>query len=160
MCNERQTFEEFTEGFDQLESHVLEQATDVMVRLDGRARALEADALDHVRVERSLEQPLDLALVRLRRLELGGLLLEHVDERVPDDLALLFRVLDALQAGEEEIGRVDDGQVHAQVLVEHDVHLRRLVATEHAVVDHDGMESNGGNCLRKKPMLSCSSHPP
>ena len=120
-----------------------------MVRLDRRARALEADALDHVRVERPLEEPLDLALVRFGGLELGGLLLEDVDERVPDDLALLFRVVDALQAGEEEVRRVDDGQVHAEVLVEHGVHLRRFVATEHAVIDHDGVESDG-HCLRKR----------
>jgi hypothetical protein len=112
-----------------------------VVRLDRRARALEADALDHVRVERPLEQPLDLALVRLGHLQLGGLLLEHVDERVPDDLALLLRVLDALEAGKEEVGCVEDGQVHAEVLVEHVVHLRRLVAAEHAIVDHDGVES-------------------
>jgi len=121
------TFEELAEGLDQLESHVLEQAADVVVRLDRRARALEADALDHVRVERALEEPLDLALVRLGRLQLDGLLLEHVDERVPDDLALLLRVLDAFQAREEEIGRVDDGQVHPEVVVQHGVDLRGLV---------------------------------
>ena len=148
-----QTFKELTKGLDQLESHVLEQAADVVVRLDRRARALEADAFDHVRVERALEEPLDLALVRLGRVELGRLLLEHVDERVPDDLALLLRVLDTLEAGEEELGRIDDGQVHAEVLVEHDIYLRRLVATEHAVVDHDGVESKE-HCLRKQS--SCS----
>jgi hypothetical protein len=111
------TFEELAKGLDQLEPHVLEQAADVVVRLYRRARALEAYALDHVRVERPLEEPLDLALVRLGHLELGGLLLEHVDERVPDDPPLLLRVLDALEAREEELGRIDDRQVHAQVLV-------------------------------------------
>ena len=140
-----------------------------MVRLDRRARALEADALDHVRVERPLEQPIDLALVRLGLVELGGLLLEHVDERVPDDLALLLRVLDALEAREEEFGRVDDGQVHAEVLVQHVVHLHRLVQAEYAIVDHDGMESsqmdhvrNDANARRPRrahlsPMASCMS---
>src|ERR1700677_839674 len=59
------TFEQLAQGLDQLELHVLEQAADVVVRLDGGARALEADALDDVRVERALEQPLDLALVHL-----------------------------------------------------------------------------------------------
>ena len=142
------TFEELAKRLDQLESHVLEQAADVVVRLDRRARALEADALDHVRVERTLEQPLDLSLVRLGLLELGGLLLEHVNERVPDDLALLLGVLDALEAREEEFGRVDDGQVHAEVLVQHVVHLHRLVQAEHAIVDHDGMESSQADYVR------------
>ena len=112
-----------------------------MVCLDGRARSFEADALDNVRVERPLEQPLDLSPVRLCRLELCSLRLKHVDERVADDLALLFWVFDALQAGQEEVRRVDDRQVHAEILVEHLVHLRRLVSTEYAVVDHDGVES-------------------
>jgi hypothetical protein len=129
-----------------------------VVRLDRRARALEADALDHVRVERALEEPLDLAFVRLGDLELGRLLLKHVDERVSDDLALLLRVLDAVEAGEEEIGCIDDGQVHAEVLVEHGVHLRRLVATEHAVVDHDGVKSKE-RFLRKTMLMFPSREP-
>ena len=135
------TFEQLPEGLDQLELHVLEQAADVVVRLDGGARALEADALDDVGVERALEEPVDLAPVRLCGLELGGLRLKHVDERVADDLALLFRVLDAVQTREEEIGRVDDGQVHAEILVEHLVHLPRLVEPQHAIVDHNRVES-------------------
>ena len=138
------TFEELTKGFDQLESHVFEQATNVMVGLDRCTRALEADTLYHVRIERSLEQPLDLALVRLSSLELGSLLLKYVYKRIPDNLAFLLRIFDAFQAGKEAIGRIDDGQVHTEVLVKHDIHLRRLVPTEHPVIDHDGMESSWG----------------
>jgi hypothetical protein len=111
-----------------------------VVRLDGGARALEADTLDDVRVERPLEQPLDLALVRLCGVELGGLSLEHVDERVADDPPFLLGVLDAVQTGEEELRRVDDGQVHAQILVEHLVHLPRFVQPQHAVIYHDSVE--------------------
>jgi hypothetical protein len=136
------TFEQLAQGLDQLELHVLEQAADVVVRLDGGTWALEADTLDDVWVERALEQPLDLALVRLCSLELGGLSFEHVDERVADDASLLLRVLDAVQTGEEELRRVDDGQVHAQILVEHLVHLPRLVEPEHAVIYHDSVEPN------------------
>jgi hypothetical protein len=121
------TFEKLPEGLDQLELHVLEQTTDVVMRLDGGARALETDALNDVGVERSLQQPFDLPPVRLCGLELGSLRLEHVDERVSDDLSFLLWVLDTVQTGEEEIGRVDDGQVHAEILVEHFVHLSSLV---------------------------------
>jgi hypothetical protein len=113
-----------------------------VVRLDGGAWTFEADTLDNVRVECTLKQPLDLALVRLCRLELGGLRLEHVDERVANDPALLLWVLHALQAGQEQIRRVDDRQVHAEIFVEHLVHLRRLILTEHAIIDHDGMKSS------------------
>ena len=99
-----------------------------MVRLDGRRRALEADRLDDVRVQGALE-------------ELGRLLLEHLDERVADDLALGLGVLDALELAEEELGRVDDRQVDAEVLAEHLVDLLGLVQAQDAVVDHDGVEA-------------------
>jgi hypothetical protein len=138
------TFEELSKGFDQLESHIFEQATNVMVRLDRRTRALEADTLYHVRIERSLEQPLDLALVRLGSLKFGSLLFKHMYKRISDNLTFLLRIFDAFQEGKEAIGRIDDGQVHTEVLVEHVVHLRRLVPTEHAVIDHDGVESSWG----------------
>ena len=115
-----------------------------MVRLDRRTRAFEADTLYHVRIERSLEQPLDLALVRLGSVKFGSLLLKHVYERIPDNLAFLLRIFDTFQAGKEAIGRIDYGQVHTEVLVEHVVHLRRLVSTEHAIIDHNGVESGWG----------------
>ncbi len=142
MFNVCLTFEELTKGFDQLESHILEQTTDIMVRLDRRAGTLETYTFYHVRVKRSLEQPLDLALVRFCGLELGSLFLKNVYKRVPYNLAFLLWIFDAFQAREEEFRRIDDGKVHAEVFVEHDVHLRRLVATEHAVIDHDGVESS------------------
>ena len=173
----RRTFEELAEGLDQLELHVREEPANVVMRLDRRARALEADALDDVRVERALQQPLDLALRRgavlLLRLgggfDLRGLGLEDVDEGVADDLALLLGVLDALKAREEEVGRVDDGEVHAEVLVEHVVHLGRFVQPEHAVVHHDGVEAAavavsrapvrdwGVGRTHRSPMASCIS---
>jgi len=116
-----------------------------VVRLDGRRRALEADRLDDVRVQGALEEPLDLAALGARlldvALELGRLLLEHLDERVADDLALGLGVLDALELAEEELGRVDDRQVDAEVLAEHLVDLLGLVQAQDAVVDHDGVET-------------------
>ena len=49
-----------------------------------RRAAGEADALDHVRIERALGQEVGAA-------ELGGFLLEHLDEQPADGLALWFR---------------------------------------------------------------------
>ncbi len=120
-----------------------------MVRLNRRARTLEADTLNDIRIERALEQPLDLAfrLTTLRVLRQGRGLnplrfgLEDVDERVADDLALLFGVLDALEAREEEVGRVDNSEVHAEMLVQHLMDLLRFIETKDAVVDHNRMET-------------------
>jgi len=144
------TLEELAQGLDEFELHVLEEATDVVVRLDGGRRALEADRLDHVRVQGPLEQPLDLATLGARLfnvgLELGRLLLKHLDEGVADDLALGLGVLDALELAEEELGRVDDRQVDAEVLAQHLVHLLGLVEAQDAVVDHDGVEAVGAHC--------------
>lgn len=95
------------------------KATDVMVSLDGSGGALEGDALDDVGVERALEEPFDLSAGVLGLgLDLCGLFFEDVDEGVADELALLFRVSDALEAVEESLRGVDDGQVDAQVLAE------------------------------------------
>jgi hypothetical protein len=126
-----------------------------MVRLDRRTRALEANTLYHVRIERSLEQPLDLALVRLGSLKFGSLLLKDVYKRIPDNLAFLLWIFDAFQEGKEAIGRIDDGQVHTEVLVEHVVHLYRLVPTEHTVIDHDGVESSWGFGSEKEQCSLC-----
>ncbi|KAI3482194.1 hypothetical protein L1887_55164 [Cichorium endivia] len=147
--------EQLAQRLDQLELHVLQQTTDVVVRLDRRRRTLERDALDHVRIQRALEEVLELALGLLRLacrerrrllvlgllLQLGHLGLKHVDEGVADDLALLLRVLDVLELGEELLRGVDDGEVDAEVLGEHLVHLRGLVGAQHAVVHHDGVEA-------------------
>ena len=69
-----------------------------------------------------------------------------IDEGVPDDAPLLLRVLDAGEAREEEVGRVDDGEVDAEVAVERLVDLLGFVEAEDAVVDHDGVEPNPRAC--------------
>lgn len=150
------TLEELSERLDELELHVLEETTDVVVGLDRRARALEADTLDHIRVERSLEQPLDLSLgiaallrqLLLRRsLDLGRLLLKHLDKGVTDDLALALRVLDALESGEEEFRGVHHGEVHAEVDSQHLMHLGSLVHPQNTVVNHDRVKADVGSTL-------------
>src|SRR5437899_441723 len=44
-------FEQLAQGLDQLHLHPLRQPADIVVALDHRARPLEGDALDHVRIE-------------------------------------------------------------------------------------------------------------
>ena len=62
-----------------------------MVALDGDGGAAgEGDGFDHVGIERALREELGAADL----LRLG---LEHVDEQLADDLALLLRVADAVE---------------------------------------------------------------
>src|SRR3546814_3575800 len=68
----------------------------MVVALDGdRGSAGEANALDHVRIERALGQEIGAA-------DLARFLLEHVDKRLADELALGLGIADAGEAGEEQ----------------------------------------------------------
>ena len=92
------------------------KTADVVVGLYGLAGTAERDALDDVRVERALQEPFDRACLlgtfRCSR-DGGSCFLEHVDEVLADDLALLFGVCDALKGCEEPLAGVDDGEVDA-----------------------------------------------
>jgi hypothetical protein len=146
--------EELTKGLDELELHVVEETTDVVVRLDRCRGTLERDRLDDIRVQSSLEEELDLAVVAASGLDLSvdlsSLRLEDLDEGVADDLALLLGVLNASELVEEKVGSVDDGKVHAKVLAEHLVDLSGLVHTKAAVVDHDGVEATEAKLLSSR----------
>ena len=83
--------EEQPQRLDEIHLHVVGQAADVVVRLDLRRDAVVATGLDHVRVERALDEEADVA-------ELAGLLLEDADELLPHDLALRLGIGDARQA--------------------------------------------------------------
>ncbi len=68
---------------------------------------------------------------------LSGFLLEDPDELVADDLALLLGVLDAGQARQEALARVDHDQVHPEVLGEGLAQQLGLLLAHQAVVDVD-----------------------
>ena len=92
--------EQFAQRLDQLHVHPLGQAADIVVALDRHARpAGEADALDHVRIERALGEEIGAA-------DLARLVLEHVDEGLADELALGLGVGDAGEPAEEILARV------------------------------------------------------
>ena len=85
--------EQFAQRLDQLQLHVLRQAADIVMDLDGDRRpAGGRDAFDHVGIERALGE-------EFRAADLVALVVEHVDEGGADDLALLFGIADARRAG-------------------------------------------------------------
>jgi hypothetical protein len=72
--------------------------------LDSRTGALEANTLDHVRIKRPLQQPLNSSFVFFALFilfisggfDLSSILLEYVDKCVPYNLPFLFGVFDVL----------------------------------------------------------------
>jgi len=81
--------EEFAQRLNQLQLHVRGQASDIVVGLDSGRRPLVADGLNHIGVKRPLEQEGGVW-------DFGCFFLEALDEHVPDDFALLFRVIHSM----------------------------------------------------------------
>ncbi len=73
--------------------------------LDGGRRALEADTLDDIGVERTLGKPLVVGG------ELLGFLLKKINEFVADNLALAFRIGDVVERVEKTVGGLDVAQI-------------------------------------------------
>ena len=87
-----------------------------------------AAGLDHVRVERSLHEPPDVA-------ERAGLLLEDADELLADALPLLLGILDPREPREKAILRVHVDERNVEVPAERLDHLLSFVLTQETVVD-------------------------
>ncbi len=103
------------------------------MRLDRRGDAFGAARLDHVGVERPLHEPADVA-------EPARLLLEDADELAADDLALLLRLLDAVEQLEEALLRLHVDERDVEMLAERLDDLPGLVLAQQAVVDEDARE--------------------
>ena len=105
-----------------------------MVRLDLRGDAvLCASRLDHVRVERPLDEKTNVT-------ELRRLLLEDADELLADDRPLLLGIADASEAREEPLLRLHVHEGHAKVAGERLDDLLGLVLPQQAVIDEDAGE--------------------
>jgi len=92
----RHTLEELPQRLNELQLHVLQQPTDVVMCLDRRAEALEADALDDIRVQRPLQKPLDLLRAVLdSRVQFVRLFFKDIDECVTNNLPFPLGVFHA-----------------------------------------------------------------
>mmetsp|Transcript_11767 Transcript_11767/g.36381 ORF Transcript_11767/g.36381 Transcript_11767/m.36381 type:complete len:286 (+) Transcript_11767:19-876(+) len=121
-----------TQRLDQLKAHALRQAAHVVVALDGvrmlHARPWRRRALDHVRVQRALNQ--ERGRVPQLLVQALGEGVKDGDELRPDDLTLALRVFDALELAEELLRGVHqrDGQV--QLVLEHGHHALGLLVAQ------------------------------
>ena len=121
--------EQFTQGLDQLHVHALGKPADIVVALDRDAgTAGEADAFDHVGIERALGEEVGAADL----LRFG---LEHVDELGADELALGFGVADSVEPGEEILARVHVDQRDVVAVAEQRNDLFGLAHAQQPMVD-------------------------
>ena len=72
--------------------------------------------------------------------ELVRALLEDVDERPADDLALLLGIGDSRQAIEEELGRIDEVERKVQLVAKPLLNLVGFVVAQQSVVHEDARE--------------------
>ena len=102
-----------------------------MVALDRhRGSTGEADALDHVGIERPLRQELGTA-------DFGRFGIKHVDEGLADELALGLGVGDAGKATKELFRRIDVDQRDVVVVAEQPDDLFSLAGAQQPGVDED-----------------------
>ena len=102
-----------------------------MVRFDRDRRAADgAHRLDHVGIERSLREELDVA-------ELLRLLVEHVDKGGADPLALFLGVGDAGELGQKQLAGVAMNQRDVVVAAEQVDDLFGLAGAQQAGIDKD-----------------------
>ena len=121
--------EQLAQGLHQLQLHEVGQAAHVVVGFHQHGAA-DAGALDHVGIQGALGQEVGLELARLP--------VEHVDEDLPDDLALGFGVADPRQGPQEFRPGVLPADLHVE-RGEGLLHLELLVlAHDPGVHEHAG----------------------
>ena len=136
--------EQLAEWFHETHVHPLRQPPHVVVRLDDvRLAGRGAGGLDDVGVDGALREP--RYSVELRRL-----LLEELDERTPDALALLLRIGDAGKGGEKAILGVDAPDVDPQMSGEGRHDLVAFVEPEQPVVDEDACQLVADGTVEKR----------
>jgi len=105
----------------------------------------DRNALDHVRVKRSLREKFVTAV--LARLVLSifdqkffGRMLKHSNEFVPDNFSFLFRIGHAFERGQEPLGRVDIFQADVKIFAKDALNDFLLTRAEQAVVHKNAGE--------------------
>src|SRR5206468_1338022 len=119
---------------DEPEVHSLRKPADVVVRLDDRGGPADRLGLDAVGVDRALREVFDPAQAR-------GLVLEDLDERLPDDLPLVLRIDDPLQTLEEEIPVPQHTDIEMVLGAEATLDLIRLTLSQRPRVHEQAHET-------------------
>src|SRR5690348_2550510 len=105
-----------------------------MVCLDGLRRPSHTARFDDVRIERSLYQPLDLPGLTLQAMSFR---VKNLDERVTDDLALLFGISDTPKLGEKLLAGVHGHQIQSKLVTHALLDFFELVLTKYSALNED-----------------------
>ena len=100
--------------------------------LDSLRRPANGTRFDHVGIQRSLHQPLNLAFFLLDAM---SLLIENRDEFVADDLPLLLRIGHTFELAEKALRRIHRDQMQPRIVTQRPLNFLKLVLSQHAVVD-------------------------
>ena len=102
------------------------------MRFDYLRRAAHGNGLDHVRIKRSLHQPLDIAFFFFDPM---GLFIEHGNEFVADKFALCLWIGYPSQLIQKTVGCVHGDNLQAQLVPQTLLYFFKLVLAQHPVVD-------------------------
>ncbi len=152
-------FEQLAQRLDQAQFHLRGQPAHVVMGLDRGGGALEADAFDHVGIERALGEEGSAA-------HFLGFRLEDVDEEAADGLALLLGVGNAGERPQELARGVDMDERDVVGLAEQAHDLVGLALAHEAVVDENAgelladrlMDEDGGD-RRVDAAREAADHP-
>ncbi len=129
-----------------MQVHTLRQATHVMVGLNGCARALKGNGLDHVGIQGTLCQKVDT-------FQLLRLFLKNLDEQITDGFALLFGIGNIRKHFQKTLTSVDHLQGNLEIIAEYSSHLLRFAKAQQTVI-----HKNTGDLLADSAMNEHRSH--
>ena len=130
-------FEQIAQRLNQLELHPQRQPTHVVVALDGLARSLHAAGLDHVGVERALNEPVHTAGFFG---DARCLVVEDGDELRADDFSLFLRLRHSCELAQETLARVHGNDLQAKFFAQIFLDVDEFVLAQNAVVDEDARQ--------------------
>src|SRR5687767_14861395 len=96
--------------------------------LDRCRRTFEADAFDHIRIERPLHQ-------EFHPLDFPGLCFEILDEEPADGPSLTLRVCNVLESRQELLRPVQKSEIDLKMCTERFLNLFAFARPEDAVID-------------------------
>src|ERR1051325_1730789 len=111
--------------------------------LDHRRWTTHGDGLDHVRIQRALDQVTNIP-------ETFRFLLKHVDKNFADAFPLLFRISHTLERLEKKLARADTSDVQLHTLLQERQSRLKLTFAQQAVIDEDARLSIANSAMDQR----------
>jgi hypothetical protein len=122
--------------------HFLGQAADVVMCLNRHRCASKANGLNHIRVERALNEPCNIT-------DPFGLGLKNVNEFSTDRFPFFFRLIDSRKRTIKLIGRIDTVHVEVQIVLVNFERVLEFAISQQAIVDKDARLSGADRFMHQ-----------